>query len=826
MADNLGANITLKLALEKAAAAESRATVQGLGKDFDATANKADSAGKSADAAVTALASKTDDATASVKTLDSALDKASQTAEKLQKSSSGGFGVEGLRRTGGALTQLGLGDIGQPIQRIGDLGQVIKEAGAISEAANVSITGTTVAVGGLEVALAPLLVTVGLVGAAVVSLVLIFKQIEDQSKKSAEALKADYDEKQRQVEQDAANRQLARSTTAAQNQQDIDDLAKKITDYGKLLSDLRDKRAAVEQAYSDLGASFNPAARSSLGSQGQELDKEIAATRAELDTLNATFQNSTLTLPTLIKQETEHAAALKAQSDAEQAFVDEQDKSAQRTVENAKLARTATEAQIRDMLQGISDQVRAKSDELLTLETGEKSEASAKRIAELKTELSDLAKQSYDLGTTILPLAKANDAEAEAAKKATKAAADHAKQNDALASSYKKNADDQAKIAADGAETRKAIDSKLTDDLAKIEQDGIIRRAAIAQQYSDKLIDIANSAADAAADTLRGLDQKYADNALALQRNSADLVTKGKQDQLKIEIDAQRTETQNAIDHARALEDIRNRSRSGDLKLLRDRNFLGLLNSRESEAGDLNSENTRYGRQQQDAQRATQEKQQDAQLALNQERQQRLLAYQRANQDAKTAADRQLAQQQLNEKRQIDAAKVARDRAYRDQVADEQRAITAARQANAQQLRDLNEKIIRERNTRYEGYKNELRLLQQTEAQRASIITAYAAQARNALGQPARGGQGGSSAGVGFHAAGGGKIIVNDGGQQEGFNGVPFPPVLGSFTPFRSGTINPSVGGATTNIFNIRAHDTDGVRREVVNVLKQVQGVR
>ncbi len=68
---------------------------------------------------------------------------ADQTGVKVKagvKAPGGKIGLESLRRTGGALSQLGLGAIGAPIARLGDIGEIAKTASAGIAAMGVSIS--------------------------------------------------------------------------------------------------------------------------------------------------------------------------------------------------------------------------------------------------------------------------------------------------------------------------------------------------------------------------------------------------------------------------------------------------------------------------------------------------------------------------------------------------------------------------------------------------------------------------------------------------------------------------------------------------------------
>lgn len=129
-------------------------SINQLSKANQAVADSAAQAGTRLQQAFQAARNNIDNDVASLKSLRTELGAAVEEADQLNEASksTGSFGVEGLRRTGGALTQLGLGDVGQPVQRLGDLGQVVKELGTASEATGVALGPVTVALGGIALA--------------------------------------------------------------------------------------------------------------------------------------------------------------------------------------------------------------------------------------------------------------------------------------------------------------------------------------------------------------------------------------------------------------------------------------------------------------------------------------------------------------------------------------------------------------------------------------------------------------------------------------------------------------------------------------------------
>ena len=96
--------------------------------------------------------------------LRNSLDETANSAENLQKKASGGFNVEGLRRTGGALSQIGLGDIGGPVSKLGDVAQISKEIstlGTAFTALGISTTTLLAVMGPLAIATAAVAVGPG-----------------------------------------------------------------------------------------------------------------------------------------------------------------------------------------------------------------------------------------------------------------------------------------------------------------------------------------------------------------------------------------------------------------------------------------------------------------------------------------------------------------------------------------------------------------------------------------------------------------------------------------------------------------------------------------
>jgi hypothetical protein len=152
---NREANVRLKYSIDESALKQ----VDKAGADLDARlksiTKSAGALGDAADRSGQALRDSFASSERSASKLGDAIAKAKDKAERLAKTKPGSFndlrgdllggspaapgsggsgvGVESLRRTGGALSQLGLGDVGGAITRAGDIGQVGKEVKAITD---------------------------------------------------------------------------------------------------------------------------------------------------------------------------------------------------------------------------------------------------------------------------------------------------------------------------------------------------------------------------------------------------------------------------------------------------------------------------------------------------------------------------------------------------------------------------------------------------------------------------------------------------------------------------------------------------------------------
>jgi hypothetical protein len=329
-------------------------------------------------------------------------------AENTQKNFDLG-GLSSLRGVGRAAGQLGLPGA-QEIQKVGDLGIIIKQLTAASESAGTSILATTVSIGGLEVALGPLLLVVGAVALAILDLKGILDLIKKSTDDAVAAQKAKFDEDQKQDQQRKDNRQAGRTTSAQQNQQFVDDTFGDAQDLQKRINDKKTEIAQNQKDYDALGASFNPFERNRLKGVRDELDKELNTLQQQQNDTFSQSENAAKNIQPLIDQ-----------NDKLKRAQDELLKSAddlihKREQEQQFLQLTGTAAQQRlEQLKAEQSGVEAARDQLA--KSGDTSQAVKDKLAEYNKTLADNAQAQKYLTDTAIPLIKTREDEAAAIKK-------------------------------------------------------------------------------------------------------------------------------------------------------------------------------------------------------------------------------------------------------------------------------------------------------------------------------------------------------------------------------------------------------------------------
>lgn len=328
---------------------------------------------------------------------------------------------------------------------------------------------------------------------------------------------------------------------------------------------------------------------------------------------------------------------------------------------------------------------------------------SAEKVTELSTRITKLGQEAVTLNVELLPLIQAREREAAAI-------------------AYQKQQIEDTAAAVE----------KYNTDIASIEQKNLEARAAASERYYDRTIAIAEAAAQAAENALRQLEQRRAELARDLGRANEDAERQRQQDELDALIAFQREEAKAARDHVNELKRIRRQALRDETQAIQDRDAVALDAAQTRKRDEIQDANDNYQDAARERRIAFSQESADRRVAFERERQDRLIKYQRDIADAQAAYAQELA---------LAAQK-------------RQQELIRAQQAYQQDLATINQKYNAELTARRNAAVAELRMIQQTESQRVTIM----AQAQQALLNQARAllAAAGASAASAIPLAGGG----------------------------------------------------------------------
>jgi hypothetical protein len=568
-------------------------------------------------------------------------------------------GVSGLRRTGGALTQLGLGEIGRPVQLIGDLQQISKTFDQLSQPVEDAIGSMSKLVGGM----APL-GAIGLAAAAGVAIVaLVINDLNEKAKIAEQELKAfgSATEKTSSIIAEGTQATLKAASEASKDStrqadivaQDIQHIRDRATQGGGALAQdvagLTDqqilKSNLLRGTYADLFTS---------------IDKATQAQQEDITTFNqlasAISKGSTIAADATI---------------SEKALQDARDKTANKNIQDAvqtdQLERTGTSKSVQDRIASIEAEKKAILDELGT------QQVSLDKRIELTRRVSELSNEEDKLTNTVLPLVQAREAEDKAAKDTKKALDDITKAHEAYEKSIQ-SAKDSLNNQIQTAKQREALAEEAntpgslqdTEQREKIRLDEGRKETQLAQESADRLVDIRAK---------EGQDEQHVQ--VDLQREFADDVTKFQEQQQT-----------DALNHEQRLAQIKSDAQDAELDDIANRDFAKLAQDQEGAKKQESQEDQKFAQQEQ-------------QLAvhLQQEEKQQQIAAQRRLDDLRTAEAFQEQEQQIAAQRKLDALRQSEQYQLDD--------LTTAEGYKIQILRV--------------GLQNEISLYQQQEQQRLQI---------------------------------------------------------------------------------------------------------
>ena len=426
------------------------------------------------------------------------------------------------------------------------------------------------------------------------------------------------------------------------------------------------------------------------------------------------------------------------------------------------------------------------------------------QLENLRAEMDSITKATGGSEISILDYVKSQEAATEATKKATEAyRALQKATEDAFQKIQQRNKD---LATAQG---------KYETDVETIQSASLQKRADIEQKYADTLVSIAQDATQKAQDRLDKLNQDRAEKTLALMRDEENGTIQAGITELDIRIKAQREERDALQDHLRTLENIRANAKQREQIDLLNRNFLGVLQSRLQMAGDITGENQKFTQGQQDRAQATQDQLSDLQRTQAQERAARLKAYQQQLADAQAAYQRETAQASKDRALAMARAQIDRNRALAEEDRNRVQSLAIMRKQHIQELQDIYDFGARKLKAERDFLQAALNMIAQVNIGARKPT----AGARYTPTQFANGGD----------IAAGQWGLVQESGQREAFNGIPFPSSgAGMFYPMQGGTIS-HVSTSTTHapvqasIIIPGAQNPNEIARVVVDVLTKVQ---
>lgn len=671
----------------------------------------------------------------------------------------GGLGnISGLRRSGAIVNRFAPG-VGAPLQIAGMAQQLTKTF----ESLGVDMGSLTAAA--------------GIAAPAVIGITLAVTAFNAE-------LKAGHDAVNEALTQfDDYYKTIAKDTTE-QAQQDLDNRTKQQAflneQRDKLQGDYENLQKGPGDVLGDLSTDFSNlfGAGKDLANSLDKAKKAATDNQAAIDADNVALGNGSLAA--------NNAAA--AEKELQKIRDANADKVVSQARQDAQLIASGTSKGVEAQIADIEAAKKAISGiDLSKLSTPEHNK--------LTQEWTDLNKQEIDLTNNVLPLIEAREKETAEIERASKAVTDHADAID------KRN---QAEV--------NAVD-KYNAAVQTAEDNSAQARINANQKLQDALVSATEKAKEAISQAEDQLQQKLDDLHTTYDRSTSQEDRKAADQRLDDQIKTHRQEASDLQTHLDNLKQIRDADAGRQRDDLLNRNFRDLFALSEQKTQDMNKENDRYSKQEDQRQQALQNQEDDQARAEAVQRRERQIAYQQQQDDARKNYQRAL--------EQADDAHT--------------KAIQVAEQGYQKELRNLAQNLIDKEALLKQDAINQLKLLQQTEDVKAQIFQNSLDQANQMLGQSNAqvtnsASRSGRSVPVPFAGGGyanaGDITLVNDGNSRESFNNSQFPAGLGIFIPAQSGYINP--GGTTgkgqsmNNTFYIQSTDAQGVRREVLSVMKEL----
>lgn len=699
-------------------------------------------------------------------------DNAARSIEKVTKASKQsltlGSAENIAQRTGSALRGLGAGGAGDVVSGVAD---VLQLGSTLQEAAK--------GAGLLQAGAAQIAVAGPLAAGALVAMGLSidhFNKSLDSGKKSLAQAVSSLDAYYKAIETGTqlsiqrSVQDLKRKQALEQQEYDAIKNARDNAFKSEQKNFGGDARARALTFVGDLTGAFAP-----VTDRTKELEKSLVTTAGQINGLESALKSTEVAANTAAQAEQKLADARLANIDAEIAL----------ELKIAAMRRSgATTKQYEDEAAATAATIRALRDRIPQLEKeAESNEAASVKLETMRKKIEDLTKdlQAFNdeaARTKAFDIIKnffkgTGDAISKGLKPVT----------DAIAKSVQDVIDRDARLID--------VQTKYNSAVIQLDEQTAEKRAGILEKYNDAIVDAAQKAVDDATKALDQLEQRQKEARLSLTRDNEKEAREAGDAELEIQIKTRRAERDDLVEHLRRVKEIRDGDKAAEQAALLDRNFLSLYKMRQAKAQELEQENTGYLERKQDRQQEAQDERNDDTMQRGIARRERLISYEQQLADAREAY-----------RLDLDNARIAKNVALR--MADEQRNT---------ELRKLNEKYAAETALLESRYKADIKIanlygaeyLKVKKAQEDAVLK----QAKDTL----RLLQGGGSTGY---------VSRSDAVRDRASAVAPRSGFAPAIAPSGSRSSTSVTRSEQSNTFYITSHDPQGVRQEVMSVLKQV----
>lgn len=576
----------------------------------------------------------------------------------------------------------------------------------------------------------------------------------------------------------------------------LEDAKKTMSAY--YLNDPRYTNLITESAKSD------PAVKD-YQSKIDDLNKTITAGEEKVTALSKAMGSTDVAANDVKEQTKLLIGAYKDEADLKAKLAEEDKNFTVKQTQDRIDAIEAEKTRLHDQLEGL-------------LKLDQNNEDVVKSENELYASQSKLQQEEDHLTSTTLALARAHDEAIKAEEKAKK----DLEEKD-------KEIEDQNKKLAGAYES-------YQKDVTQIEENALKQQLNIQTQYNDSIVAAAQKAADGAKKALQTLESSQASDLLNYSQENAKSAREGEDKRQEIILNAQREEVTSYQEHLDKLKQIRDSDAFQTEQDLLDRNFLAAYKRRLSQTNQMEQENAQFAKSQAQKQEKLKQELDDEKRSEEIARRERFIAYQQQLAAEKARYQEELKLVAEEKAKELEMAVETRNKSLQNLVTNTNQELSARRA-----------KAIQEINMAQQTSDARIKLLMQERNLALQMAGATGSMPPGTfVTVNTSGGGGGAGRGpsrITKTMQHGGVMppnsmaFVQEGfkGQQESYNGIPFPPGKGLFYSLEGGTVTPTgnqagginltiqINGAGISDPNVLANM---IEEKATNVMERVMGGR